>query len=134
MTAGVYKTTVQARAVDPEFHKTVLSRYNRTCPVSGVDHPELLDVAHVLPWSDYPDHRADLENVLLLSKTHHAAFDREVFTIDEEYRLRVNPEFETESDMLHQKIVEQHGTRIGVPEGNLDSAYIQRHNSSIDWV
>ncbi len=134
MTAGVYKTTVQARTVDPEFHKTVLSRYNRTCPVSGVDHPGLLDVAHVLPWSDYPDHRADLGNVLPLSKTHHAAFDRDLFTIDEEYRLRVNPEFETESDVLQRTIVEQHGERIGVPDGTLDLAYVQQHNSTIEWV
>ena len=75
MIADVYETTVQARAVDPEFRVTVLSRYDRTCPVSGVDHPDLLDVAHVLSWSDYPEHRADLANVLSLSKTHDVAFD-----------------------------------------------------------
>lgn len=84
MCAGVYEATVQARAVDPEFRVTVLSRYDQRCPVSGVDHPGLLDVAHVLSWGDYPDHRADLGNVLPLSKTHHAAFDRELFTIDED--------------------------------------------------
>jgi len=50
--AGTYETTVQARAVDPEFRATVLARYDRTCPMSGVDHPGLLDVAHVLSWSD----------------------------------------------------------------------------------
>jgi putative restriction endonuclease len=134
LTAGVYETTVQARAVDPEFRVTVLSRYDRTCPVSGVDHPGLLDVAHVLPWNDYPDHRADLGNVLPLSKTHHAAFDRELFTIDEEYRLRVNPEFETESDVLQRTIVEQDGERIAVPDGSLDPTYVQQYNSTIEWV
>lgn len=64
MTADVYETTVQARTVDPEFRVTVLSRYDQTCPVSTMDHPGLLDVAHVLSWRDYPDHRADLRNVL----------------------------------------------------------------------
>ncbi|WP_311174157.1 hypothetical protein [Halobellus ordinarius] len=34
-TAGTYETTVHARAVDPEFRATVLSRHDRTCPVSG---------------------------------------------------------------------------------------------------
>jgi putative restriction endonuclease len=134
LTADVYETTVQARAVDPEFRVTVLSRYDRTCPVSGVDHPRLLDVAHVLSWSDYPDHRADLGNVLPLSKIHHAAFDRELFTIDEDYRLRVNPEFETESDVLQRTIVEQHGKCIAVPDETLDPAYVQQHNSTIEWV
>ena len=72
--------------------------------------------------------------MLPLSKTHHAAFDRELFTIDEEYRLRVNPDFETESDVLQRTIVEQHGERIGVPDGTLDLAYVQQHNSTIEWV
>lgn len=131
MSAGVSETTVQARAVDPEFRVTVLSRYDQRCPVSGVDHPGLLDVAHVLPWNDYPDHRADLRNVLALSKTHHAAFGRELFTIDEEYRLRVNPEFKTESDVLQRTITEQHGEHIAVPDGGVDPAYAQQHNSTI---
>lgn len=74
--------SVHARSVDPEFRATVLSRHDRTCPISGVDHPGLLDVAHVLSWRDYPEHRANPSNVLALSKTHHAAFDRELFTID----------------------------------------------------
>jgi putative restriction endonuclease len=134
MSAGVYEATVQARAVDPEFRVTVLSRYDQRCPVSGVDHPGLLDIAHVLSWSDYPDHRADLGNVLPLSKTHHAAFDRELFTIDEEYRLRVNPDFETESDVLQRTIVEQHGKCIAVPNETLDPAYVQQHNSTIERV
>ncbi|WP_459889406.1 HNH endonuclease [Halostagnicola bangensis] len=41
----------------------------------------LLDMAHVLSWSDYPEYRADLTNVLPLTKTHHAAFDRGLYTI-----------------------------------------------------
>jgi putative restriction endonuclease len=120
--------------VDPEFRVTVLSRYDRTCPVSGVDHPGLLDVAHVLPWSEYPGYRADLGNVLPLSKTHHAAFDRDLFTIDEDYRLRVNPEFETESDVLQRTLIQQDGERIAVADGSLDAAYVQQHNSTIEWV
>ena len=72
--------------------------------------------------------------MLPLSKAHHAAFDRELFTIDEDYRLRVNPEFETESDVLQQAIIEQHGERIAVPDETLDPAYVQRYKSTIEWV
>ena len=53
-TASTYETTVHARSVDPDFRATVLSRYDETCPVSGVDHPGLLDVAHVLSWRVTP--------------------------------------------------------------------------------
>lgn len=133
-TAGTYETVGEARAVDPEFRATVLTRYERTCPVSGVDHPALLDVAHVLPWSDYPNHRADLGNVLPLSKIHHAAFDRGIFTIDQEYRVRVNPAFETESTLLKQTILEQADTQISMPTTGLDSSYLRKHNETLDWL
>lgn len=42
---------------------------------------------------------SDLSNVLPLSKTHHAAFDRRLFTIDQDYRLQVNPEFGPENGL-----------------------------------
>ncbi|MFC4408137.1 HNH endonuclease [Haloarchaeobius iranensis] len=134
MTAGTYETTAQARSVDPEFRATALSRYERTCPVSGVDHTGLLDVAHVLPWSEYPAYRADLSNVLVLDRTHHAAFDRELFTLDEEYRLVVNPGFETESELLERTILNRDGERVGVPEEAVDAGYLRQHNAELAWV
>jgi putative restriction endonuclease len=99
-----------------------------------VDHPGLLDVAHVLSWSDYPEYRADLSNVLALSKTHHAAFDRELFTIDQDYRLRVNPEFETESDVLQRTIIDREGERISIQEESLNPQYVTQHNASLAWL
>lgn len=134
MPVGTYEAAVQARSVDPEFRATVLSRHDRRCPISGVDHPGFLDVAHVLSWSNYPEYRADLSNVLALSKTHHAAFDRELFTIDEEYRLRVNPNFETQSDLLKRTIIDRAGERISNLEGSLDPQYISQHNAGLEWV
>lgn len=132
--AGMYETVTQARATDPEFRATVLSRYDNSCPISSVDHPGLIDVAHVLSWSTYPDYRGDLSNVLPLSKTHHAAFDRELFTIDQGYRIQVNPEFETQSELLKQTIVDRAGELVDIPEGNLDPAYLQQHNSTLVWI
>ncbi|MFC7209345.1 HNH endonuclease [Natronoarchaeum sp. GCM10025321] len=131
---GTYETTVHARVVDPEFRATVISRHDRTCPISGVDHPGLLDVAHVLSWSEYPGHRADLANVLPLSKTHHAAFDRELFTIDQEYRIRVNPSFETQSDVLQRTIIDHAGERISIPDDSLKTQYVAQHNAALEWV
>jgi len=132
--AGTYEMTVHARSLDPEFRATVLFRHDRTCPVSGVDHAGLLDVAHVLSWNDYPEYRADLSNVLALSKTHHAAFDRELFTIDQDYRLCVNPAFNTESDLLQRTIIDREGERISIPDGSLKPQYVAQHNAALEWV
>lgn len=134
MTADIYETTVEARSLDPEFRATVIGEYDSRCPVSGVDHRGLLDVAHVLPWSEYPEYRADFGNVLPLSKTHHAAFDREVFTIDEEYRLRVDPEFDTQSDVLERTLLDRSGERIGQIEDRVDAEYLRSHNQSVGWL
>ena len=134
MTAGTYETTVHARSVDPEFRATVLREYDWTCPVSCVDHEGLLDVAHVLSWSDYPKRRADLGNVLPLSKTHHAAFDRELFTIDSEYRLQVSPSFETESELLQRTIVDRAGEQVAIPDGGVERAYLREYNKGVAWL
>lgn len=96
--------------------------------------PRLRDVAHVLSWSEYPDHRADLSNVLPLSKTHHAAFDRNFFTIDQEYRLRVNPSFETDSDLLERTLLSRAGERVSSLAENLNADYLRRHNAEFEWV
>ena len=132
--AGTYETTIHARVVDPEFRATVLSRHDQKCPVSGVDHPGLLDVADVLSWSDYPQYRADVTNVLPLSKTHHAAFDRGLFTIDQDYCLRVNPEFETQSDLLQRTIIDRAGQQVALPDKSIDLGYVSQHNAELEWV
>jgi len=77
---------------------------------------------------------ADLSNVLALSKIHHAAFDRELFTIDQNYRVRVNPDFETQSDVLQQTIIDREGERISVPDDSLNSQYVAQHNAALEWV
>ncbi len=134
MVAGTYETIVEARAIDPEFRATALYQFNHTCAVCDVDHPALLDVAHILPWSDYPEYRADLHNVLPLSKIHHAAFDRKLFTIDAEFQLQVNPQFETDSQLLRETICDRAGERISLPEHTVSPKYLRAHNAELEWV
>lgn len=132
--ATEYQSVSTTRSLDPEFRATVLYRYDTTCPVSTVDHPSLLDVAHVLPWSEYPGHRADLENVLPLSKTHHAAFDAELFTLDSDLCIQVNPEFETESQLLHRTLIDRDGEQISFPSViQLDTGHLATRNASLGW-
>ena len=134
MSAGTYETRVHVRSVDPEFRATVLSRHDRKCSVSDVDHPGLLDVAHILSWSEFPEYRADIANVVPLSKTHHAAFDRGLFTTDQDYRLCVNPSFETQSELLQRTILEQAGERLMLPEGSVKVEYLAEHNAALAWM
>lgn len=132
-TATEYETTATGRRVHPAFRETVLGRYDE-CPISGVDCAGLLDVAHVLPWREFADLRADFGNVLALDKTHHAAFDRGLFTVDAASRLRVNPSFETESDLLRRTLVERDGEEIRFGEAGPPSPeYLRTRNERLDW-
>lgn len=131
--AWEYDTSVTSRVMDPEFRQTVLARYGSTCPISRVDHPHLLDVAHILPWHAYPEHRPDLQNVLPLSKTHHAAFDRHLFTIDQAYCLRVNPTFDTNSGHLQRTILQLDGKELPLGE-RVNPDYLAQHNQELSWV
>jgi len=132
--ATEYETTVGARSLPAAFRRHLLDAYGTRCPVSGVDHERLLDVAHVLPWAEYPNHRSDPENVLVLDRTHHAAFDASLFTLDAEYRLRLAPDFETESTLLERTLVERRGERVSLPETSpAVSEALRRRNRELDW-
>ena len=132
--AETYETVVGARSLPLSFRQTAPERFGGCCPVSGVDHERLLDVAHVLSWSEYPDHRADPSNVLVLDRTHHAAFDRGLFTIDSELRLRTDPSFETDSTILERTLVEADGSTLALPEQVvLDTSHLSKRNESLAW-
>ena len=133
--ADEYDTVVGARSLPTSFRRAMLERYGRTCPVSGIDHPSLLDVAHVLPWSDYPDHRTNPQNVIVLDRTHHAAFDRDLFTIDSSLTLRTNPSFDTDSAILRRTLVEADGSKVTLPaRATVDPSSLSARNADLEWV
>jgi putative restriction endonuclease len=69
-----------------------------------------------------------------LSKTHHAAFDKGLFTIDQDYRLCVNPSFETESELLQRTLLAQADERLMLPEGSIEPEYLAKHNAALAWM
>lgn len=132
--ATEYETTVGARSMPAGFRRVVLEDYGRRCPISGVDHERLLDVAHVLSWSDHPDRRTDPGNVLALDRTHHAAFDAALFTLSKDYRVRVAPGFETDSDVLAGTLLERDGERVAWSERAPSiSDALARRNRGLEW-
>lgn len=75
------------------FVREVLRAYDTTCAVSGLQllsttgAAPLLDACHIVPWSVSRDD--SIGNGLALCPNLHRAFDRHLFWIDEEYRVRV---------------------------------------------
>ena len=97
--AAVYNRAV-AVADEPEllvrsgvFVREVLRAYQSTCAVSGLQlvsttgTTPLLDACHIVPWAT--SHDDTIGNGLALCPNLHRAFDRHLFWIDEDYRVRV---------------------------------------------
>lgn len=78
------------RAAD--FRIRVLGAYGHRCAMCGIQL-ELLDAAHILPVADESS-SDETCNGVALCKTHHAAFDRNLVSFDEDYRIHIS-EFES---------------------------------------
>ena len=102
--AALYRTRVQLideldlTVRSDVFKRLVLSAYDNTCAVSGLklvsarsSPVPLLDACHIVPWAvSYND---TLPNGLALCPNLHRAFDRHLFWIDADYRVRVADDF-----------------------------------------
>jgi putative restriction endonuclease len=97
--AAVYNRAVDM-ADEPEvlvrsavFSREVLRAYRSTCAVSGLQllsttgAAPLLDACHIVPWA--VSHDDTIGNGLALCPNLHRAFDRHLFWIDSDYRVRV---------------------------------------------
>lgn len=115
-TSGQARRYEQRRVtVSDAFRERVFERYDERCAVTGIEGADLLDLAHVLPRSERPDLAESPENVLVLNALHHRAFDRHPFTIDREYRLRVNPTFDPGHPFLRETVIERAGEQVSMP-------------------
>jgi putative restriction endonuclease len=84
------------RAAD--FRRRVLGAYGHRCAACNVQL-ELVDAAHIIPVAA-PSSTDETRNGIALCKLHHAAFDRNLFSFDEGYKIEVSS---VEVDRLSQK-------------------------------
>ncbi|MCC3156297.1 HNH endonuclease [Hymenobacter sp. 15J16-1T3B] len=116
------------------FKRVVLDAYDHTCAVTGLKLSStrsaapnpLLDACHIVPWAVSQDD--SLSNGLALTPTLHRAFDRHLFYIDEDYRVRVAEGFRELAGAAHG-LRQFEGQRLHLPANPLwqpDPANLQR--------
>ncbi|MBU0954192.1 MAG: HNH endonuclease [Spirochaetes bacterium] len=66
----------------------VISAYQERCAICRLNHPELLDAAHIIPDSDARGSPV-ITNGLSLCKIHHAAYDQHIIGIDPDCQVHV---------------------------------------------
>lgn len=82
--------TVKQRLHQGSFREAVIAAYRGRCVLSGLRERQLLDAAHIVPDTDETLGQPTVTNGLLLSKLHHAAFDRHLIGVDQDYRVHVS--------------------------------------------
>ena len=81
------------RIKQDDFSKAVKRNYNGRCcfPECAVIDEQFLIGAHIARWSDVKELRGELSNGLCLCLMHDKAFERGLFTLDENNRVCVLP-------------------------------------------
>jgi len=103
------------------FRELVVSAYDQRCAICRLNHPELLDAAHIIADSD--DRGIPVvQNGLSLCKIHHAAYDQNILGVDADYTVHVREDILREKDgpMLKHGIQELNGSRLILPRRNAD--------------
>jgi putative restriction endonuclease len=83
------KTTIIPRKGQNEFRLKISSAYESTCAVSGCKTPQVLDAAHIDPYSDGGLH--GYHNGILLRADLHRLFDQGLISIDDNYCVVLSP-------------------------------------------
>jgi putative restriction endonuclease len=104
------------RLHQPIFRSQVLRAYETRCTICRLRHAPLLDAAHIL--SDAAGGQPVVTNGMAMCKIHHAAYDQDLISVTQGYRVEVLPAVLEESDgpMLRHGLQEVHGWRIQLPK------------------
>jgi predicted restriction endonuclease len=119
------------------FRKLVLAAYNSKCCITGNPVEDLLVASHILPWSEFPQHRLNPKNGLCLAAHFDRAFDRRLITFDCEMRLVLSPALKRylPNPAIESEFVRREGQRLTCPDRFLpDADFLAYHRDRMFQV
>ena len=122
--------TVIVRTMQSFFRKAVLAAYNSRCCITGNPVDELLVASHILPWSEFPQHRLNPQNGLCLAAHFDRAFDRRLITFDAEMRLVLSPALKRylPNPAIESEFLRREGQRLTPPDRfSPDAGFLAHH-------
>lgn len=109
---------IKTRVNQDFFRKVILSIYNFTCAISGIDIPDLLIASHIIPWSENEKERLNPHNGICLSPLYDRCFDRGYIGITPEYRLAISKDLKSNlhKDYFRRHFGEYENSKINLPD------------------
>jgi len=123
---------VKTRVNQYRFRKLVLSNYNETCCITGINQPDLLIASHITSWSRYENNRLNPMNGLCLNALHDKAFDKGLITVmADNYTIKISAKLrgKGKDNILEDYFYKYDGRQINLPKKFLPSKeFLQIHN------
>jgi putative restriction endonuclease len=133
-TRDLYVRIKSRGTAQPIFRMALTRAYHGKCAFCGLSIEEVLEGAHIIPWSEAnADQKLNVKNGLLLCATHHKLFDTGWLTINDEYMIVCN-KLSHDKDSEYNRLLTSalHGKKILLPADKKhwpEISYIQQHNS-----
>lgn len=98
------------------FREGLLMAYDYKCAVCGLSFTEILQAAHIQPWSKAAgENKISVNNGLLLCPNHHALYDSDWMTISKDYIIGLSEDSEfTKADK--DALIKFIGKKIRLPK------------------
>ena len=88
---GMSVSQTRRRRGQARLRQLAIAGYRGRCAVCDVSTSDLLVASHIARWSDAPDHRGDLQNVLTLCRFHDTLFERGDWSLADDYAVLTRP-------------------------------------------
>lgn len=101
------------------FHEMVMSNYNYTCCITGINNPELLIACHISKWSKDETNRLNPMNGLCLNTLHDKAFENGLMTISaDDLTIKISSILKKKKNNKHiqENFLSVEGQRIKKPD------------------
>lgn len=123
---------VKQRVYQSFFRQAVLSAYENTCCITGLQVPELHIASHIVPWSLDKKNRTNPQNGLCLNALHDKAFDKGLITITTDYKVKVSSELDINDKTVKRLLTKYHNKSIIKPHKFIPSkVFLEYHNENI---
>jgi len=124
---------VTVRTNQSAFRKIILKLYQNTCCVTGLDIPAVNRASHIIPWASGKSTRMDPRNGICLSATYDAAFDRNLISLDDDYRMILSKDIKDHhtSESVKNYFLMKEGNLISLPKSyRPELSYLETHRSN----
>jgi len=119
---------MKTREFQQAFRNAILENYQRRCAVCDVDDDAFLRGCHIVPVKNDPKIAGDPKNGICLCVIHDVAFEKGIFSITDEYEVRVSDSFKTTSRVLASAISKLNGKKIRLPSQYYpNKLYLKKH-------